>query len=224
MKELVPVIQGFGIVLLLVNEVMISGKTAVYTSIFFSVFTVAALIVWYLKGKDLQLMYSYITIFVLGLVLTLFSTDISDLLIHEFSILFSLLFATGVLIAFYSRLRTLDPKWLIGILIIANITLAVVSRSFQSHLDVNYGLYLRFALDWLIFVPLMVETAIYVKRYITTTLHSEGHSKAGDYLIIVLQLSLTITALIMGSTGILSLKLLAIALVFWVFATVFIRS
>lgn len=223
-KELVPVAQGFGIILLLANEIRIGDVRAIYTSIFFVVFTVATLVVWYLKGKDKQLMYSYMSIFVLGMLLSLFSINRDFLLIHEFYLLFSLIFATGFLIAFYSRLRTLDPNWLIGILVVTSVTLAVVSRSFQSHFLGNYSIYLRLALDWLIFVPLMVETAIYIKRYIETTLRSEDNAGTGDSLVILLQLILTITALLMGSTGILSMKLLAIALVFWMFATVFVRK
>ncbi len=216
-RELIPAVQAFTLLMLLIND-LISNSAISYTSIFTMIWVSMTLLIWYFKGTSRQLATSYLSIYTLIAIFNILSNIAGRFIVDELLLILILLSVTIFTIVFYSNLSRLNSNHLLLMLITTGITLILFSQNIR-YLSSNVLIY-RLILDWLIFLPVLVESSLFIKKYVQMM----DNIEQGEKLIVTVQISFVIVALFMGAQGIYSLKLLAIAISFWIFTTMFTRK
>lgn len=225
-----PFIQVGGFFVLMVNEIESSGfiyENALITSILICVSVGLNIVIWYLNGTDNQ----FITLINYLFIQTLFFSFISlafHFVISEF-ILFSFLLIAVILITVFSKIiyRT-STRYLKITLLISQLSIIIYSRVLDTVLvsthASNTQTMLKLLVDWLVFVPILVQVSLFVKYYVDTNLVSNGNLDLSNAsrIVIISQVVMIASAILIGISGILSLKLFASAITLWVFATKYI--
>ncbi|MCY3414160.1 MAG: hypothetical protein INQ03_21120 [Candidatus Heimdallarchaeota archaeon] len=222
-KEYVPYLQAVSLFFLLFNDVL-SSNELVYSSIFVGIWIPAILIIWYISGTRNQLFSSIMSITGLLLISSLASNLTSEYLLNEYIQILGIAVVIATAVLYFAEISKLEERLLNRAFIFVLLTIISLNWMIQV-IGSDQILWLRLILDWLIFTPFMALVAIYIRRSITQRIITENVSSE-QFAMSVLKLLLCFigSALLMGATGVYSLKLLAVAIIFWIFATEFINK
>lgn len=219
-----PLYQAIGIFLISVEpEYQILVGAIPYNEFIFVIWSLGILFIWYSKGIPIQLQSTVTAVFLASLGMVLTSNEFNDISRILF-LMIPMIIVLIVGLVFYDR--TSSGSQTFALLSVASIMLSTLVnyQNVRANLVGTEEIMVRLIMDWLIFAPLVLEIILYTKPYLDQMYSKPQSAQNADMIIVILLFGFTAISLIMGSESIFVMKLLFIAMGFWILSGIFIRD
>jgi hypothetical protein len=220
-----PFLQGIAILALAYREYSIDISN-LSVSLNFSLFLIWSnlmIYMWYHKGISNQLLSTISAIFAVGGGYAGMQIINMIEIFEPILVFIALIEATVVIFVYNSRTSASQSKDIYRILFASISSMILISISLRNTYSGTELLTYRLILDWLLFIPIFVQTVSYARPIIDQIYSNVNKHKEGDTIVLSIMGLFVLTALVIGAENIYSVKLLALAIVFWVFAAAIIR-
>jgi hypothetical protein len=220
-----PFLQGIGLLTLATREYTreIINLEVTLNFTLFIIWANIILYFWYRKGITNQLISSISAIFAVGGGYA--GMEIIGLIDNFYPILvfIALIEATILIFVYNSRTSAAQNSDIYRILVSSIISILLISITLKNNFEGTELLIYRLMLDWLLFIPIFVQTIVYARPIIENIYTDIRNYPEGDRITLSIMGLFVVSALLIGAEKIFSVKLLAIAIVFWLFAGTIIR-
>jgi hypothetical protein len=227
LREVIPVAQAIGILFLLARPVSICFDTCdalelQFVAILYLVWTITILGVWYFRGTVNQIFTSMTGIYGLAAVFSIISllagpTEEVNLEILLIAIVGTTLFS----LILYPRLSRAPSSYVAACLVSAVLSMIFMAATIREFNSGNTETYYRLIVDFLVFIPILGEVILGLRYYLKTKITS---IEQFDPRIVYLLGGFVLVAFLMKAEGVFSLKILAIAVSFWIIALSYTHS
>jgi hypothetical protein len=216
-KEKAPIFQGIGMLFLLIQDDVFNEDISTFAVIFLA-WVILLFGIWFLRGTENQLFISMASVYVLAGISSLlliegeYSVNVEVLLISVISVtLFSLFLMP--------RVKQMENLYPISALVAVCFAMVALSELVQDmvkelQLDSAEEYIYRLSIDWLIFLPVMVEVILVLRKFT----QDQVQTITGDYRILYVIGGFVVLASVIGINGIYSLKILLLCVTFWMIA------
>ncbi|MCE7733716.1 MAG: hypothetical protein GPJ54_02485 [Candidatus Heimdallarchaeota archaeon] len=220
-----PLIQSFSLLILAYREytVDLNEYTLVFDFIFFTIWSNLILFMWYRRGISNQLISTISAIFITGggyagLHLMGYMSNFEPLFLF-----IPLIEAVIINFIYNSRSTAISQNDVYKILFSSIVSILLISISIRDLLEGNELVIYRLIIDWFLFIPIFVQTIIYARPIIDQYYQDVNKYKDGDRSVLSIMGLFTLSALLIGAENMFSAKLLALSIVFWLFAGTVVR-
>ncbi|MHA2247003.1 MAG: hypothetical protein ACXADY_18815 [Candidatus Hodarchaeales archaeon] len=234
-RELMPIAQVLGFSSLLIRPITFDLFDLFELSLFplvLGIWVLTMLIAWYWRGTINQLATILTSTFIFisthsGANLFGFATDIEDqlsLIINGGIIIILMICIVILLYLFYRKISQCDHFHQVIIYLSSTFAMIAVSLDIGASFTNEELLLLRLLIELFVFVPVVVQARFILGRYIShlSVINDSGYKL--ESITIGYTCVFTLPAIIMGTEGFFSLKILVIAIMLWTFPITFVRK
>lgn len=220
-----PLIQSISLLALAFREysVNILEYTLIFDFILFTIWSNLLLFMWFRKGISNQLISTISAIFITGggyagLQILGYMSNF-----EPFFLFVPLIEAVIINFVYNSRSTQISQNDVYKILLSSITSILLISISVRDFLEGNELIVYRLIIDWFLFIPIFVQTIIYARPIIDQYYQDVTKYNYGDRSVLSIMGLFTVCAMLIGAEEVFSAKLLAISIVFWLFAGTVVR-
>lgn len=220
-----PIIQSVSLLALAFREYTfnLNEYTLVLDFIFFTIWSNLILFMWYRKGISNQLISTISAIFITGggyagLQILGYMDNFEPLFLF-----IPLIEAVIINFIYNSRSTAISQNDVYKILFPSIVSILLISISVRNILEGTELVIYRLFIDWFLFIPIFVQTIIYARPIIDQYYQDVNKYDDGDKSVLSIMGLFTLCALLIGAESMFSAKLLALSIVFWLFAGTVVR-